>query len=164
MRWLWWFLLVPQTFLLAGVLQDLGLPPLDMAVLSCLFLAWFAERQALPFLLLGIAIGRALTDEASLPVQILVVGVPVAVLLPLRTLFVAHRWLWQSVAAALLAVLVPALAGFAGHLFDQASVSASQRGWTVVWSALLVPPLLSLLHCLPPFAAFVEERGPRRGV
>ena len=116
-------------------MQDLGLPPLNMAVLSCLYLSWFAQRSALPFLLLGVAIGRTLVDEATLPVHILVIGIPVALLLPLRSLFVAQRWLWQAVAAALLAVAVPKLA------------------------ALLLPPLLTVLRFLPPFAGFTEPDG-----
>ena len=155
-RWLLWFLLVPQGFLLAGFLPDVGLPALDMAVLACLFLAWFAERQSLPFLLFGAAVGRALVDEASLPVHVLVIGIPVALFLPLRGLFVAQRWLWQSVAAALFAVVVPKLSGLCGRVFDQPSASAVLYGWNVVWSALLLPPLLSLLRRLPPLAAFTE--------
>jgi len=155
-RWLFWFLLVPQAFLLAGFLNDLGVPSLDMAVLSGLFLAWFAERSALPFLLLGVAIGRALVDEASLPVHILVVGVPVALFLPLRSLFVEQRWLWQAVTAAVMAVAVPKLSGLCGQLFDEPSVSAVLRGWNVVLSALLLPPLLTVLRALPPFRAFCE--------
>lgn len=158
-RWLLWFLIVPQGFLLVGILQDLGMPALDMAVLSCLYLAWFAERSALPFLLLGVAIGRTLVDEASLPVHILVIGIPVALLLPLRSLFVAQRWLWQAVAAALLAIAVPKLAGLCGRVFDQPSVSSMLDGWQVTWSALLVPPVLSVLRFLPPFAAFTESDG-----
>ena len=90
-RWLLWFLIVPQGFLVLGLLQDLGLPSLDMAVMASLYLAWFAERSALPFLLLGVAIGRTLVDEAALPVHILVVGIPVALFLPLRALFVAQK-------------------------------------------------------------------------
>ena len=158
-RWLLWFLVVPQGFLLVGILQDLGLPALDMAVLSCLYLAWFAERSSLPFLLLGVAIGRSLVDEASLPVHILVIGIPVALFLPLRALFVAQRWLWQAVAAALLAIAVPKLAGLCGRVFDQPSVSSMLDGWQVAWSALLVPPLLSVLRYLPPFVAFTEPDG-----
>ena len=158
-RWFWWFLLVPQGFLLVGFLQDLGLPPLNMAVLSCLYLSWFAQRSALPFLLLGVAIGRTLVDEATLPVHILVIGIPVALLLPLRSLFVAQRWLWQAVAAALLAVAVPKLAGLFGRVFDQPSLSSVLNGWQVVWSALLLPPLLTVLRFLPPFAGFTEPDG-----
>lgn len=160
-RWLLWFLLAPQVFLLAGFLQDVGLPPLDMAVLSALYLAWFADRAALPFLLLGVAIGRSLVDEASLPVHLLVIGIPVALFLPLRSLFVAQRWLWQAVAAALLAIAVPKIAGLCGRVFDQPSVSSVLNGWHVVWSALLIPPLLTVLRVLPPFAGFSEPDGPR---
>lgn len=156
-RWFWWFLLVPQGFLLVGLLQDLGLPPLDMAVLSSLYLSWFAQRSALPFLLLGVAIGRTLVDEATLPIHILVTGIPVALLLPLRTMFVAQRWLWQAVAAALLAIAIPKLSGLFGRAFDQPSVSSILNGWQVVWSALLVPPLLSVLRFLPPFVGFTES-------
>ncbi|MDA7936597.1 hypothetical protein N9B90_01500 [bacterium] len=161
-RWILWFLLIPQGFLLLGFLQDLGLPPLDMAVLSSLYLAWFAKRSSLPFLLLGVAIGRTLVDEATLPIHLLVIGIPVAVLLPLRSLFVAQRWLWQAVAAALLAIVLPKLAGLFGGVFDQPSVSSVLNGWHVVWSALLVPPLLSVLKYLPPFTEFTEPGGLER--
>lgn len=156
MRWLWWFLVVPQGFLLVGYLRDLGLPTIDMAVLSALFLAWFAQVSSLPFLLLGVAIGRALVDQASLPVHLLVIGVPVAVFLPLRALFVAQHWLWQAVAAALLAILIPQLSRLCGHLFDQPSAAAALDGWHVVWAAVLLPPVLLAIRFLPPFRAFTE--------
>ena len=161
-RWLLWFLIVPQGFLVLGLLQDLGLPSLDMAVMASLYLAWFAERSALPFLLLGVAIGRTLVDEAALPVHILVVGIPVALFLPLRALFVAQRWLWQAVAAALLAIAIPKLSGLCGRVFDQPSISSVLDGWQVTWSALLVPPLMSVLRFVPPFAAFTEPDGLQR--
>ena len=154
MRWLWWFLLVPQGFLLVGYLRDLGLPALDMTVFAALYLAWFAQAPALPLMLVGVAIGRALVDEASLPVHILVVGVPVAALLPLRSLFVAQRWLWQAAAAALLAVLVPKLSALCGRLFDQPSAASTLDPWQVLWAALLLPPLLLAARLLPPFRAF----------
>jgi hypothetical protein len=157
MRWLLWFLLAPQAFLLAGFWRDAGLPPLDVAVLLCLFLAFFADRAALPWLLLGGALGRALVDEASLPVQVLVLGVPVGVLLPLRSLFFGQRWLWQAIAAAACAVAVPRLAGLCGRLFDQPSASAQLDGVAVLWAALLLPPLLAVLRRLPPCAAFEED-------
>jgi hypothetical protein len=155
-RWAWWFLLVPQAWLLGGLWRDAGLPPVDVGVLACLYLGFCAERAAVPWLLLGAAAGRALVDEASLPVQLLVLGVPVAVLLPLRPLVFGHRWGWQALAAAACAVLVPKLAGLFGAWFDQPSASASLHGPTVLWSALLLPPLLALLRRLPPCAAFAE--------
>lgn len=157
MRWLLWFVLLPQTFLLAGFWRDAGLPPLDVAVLLCLFLAFFADRAALPWLLLGAALGRSLVDEASLPVQILVLGVPTAALLPLRSLFFGRRWLWQAIAAAACAVAVPRLAGLCGRFFDQPSASAHLDGLSVLWAALLLPPLLAVVRRLPPFSPFEEE-------
>lgn len=155
-RWLWWFLLAPQGHLLAGVWRDAGLPPFDMSVLWCLFLALFAERAAVPWLLLGAALGRALVDEASLPVQILVLGVPVAVLLPLRGFFVAKRWVWQALGAAACAYVIPKLAGLFGQWFAQPSASAWLDLAVVAWSALLAPPLLLLCRQLPPCRAFEE--------
>ena len=122
----------------------------------CLYLAFFARRRAVPWLLLGAAIGRAIVDEASLPVQILVIGVPTAVLLPMRGLFYGQRWLWQVVAAAACAVAVPRLAGLCGRLFDQPSASAQLDAIAVMWAALLSPPLLWLARHLPPFAGFED--------
>ena len=55
-RWLAWFLLAPQAYLVAGVWRDCGLPAFDVGVLWCLFLAFFAERRALPWLLPGVAL------------------------------------------------------------------------------------------------------------
>lgn len=157
-RWFWWFVLAPQTFLLAGLLADSALPRLDAAVLLCLFFAFFAEQRALPGLLLGAAMGRALVDEAGLWVQILVLGVPVAVLLPLRRWFFGQRWIWQATAAALLAFCLPYLAGLCGRVFDQPSASSNLDGMAVVTSAVLLPPLLWCLRSVPPFAAFEEAQ------
>ncbi|MBL8733757.1 MAG: hypothetical protein JNN13_15405 [Planctomycetes bacterium] len=155
-RWFWWFLLAPQGFLLAGVWRDAGLPPIDMAVLACLFLALVADRRALPWLLLGVALGRAMVDEASLPVQILVLGVPVALLLPLRGLAFRQPWLLQAFGAVLAAIAVPKLTGLCGQWFQQPSSSAHLDGLTIVWAVLLLPPLLWLVQRLPPCRAFVE--------
>ncbi|MFK7742433.1 MAG: hypothetical protein AB8H80_19120 [Planctomycetota bacterium] len=155
-RWFWWFLLAPQTYLAAGLAQDMGLPTFEIGAALCLYLGWFARRSALPWLLLGCAISRALVDEASLPVQILVLGIPVCVLLPLRTLFVAQRWLWQAAFAVLLAYGIPWLAGTFGRLFQEPSLGAQLHGWPVVWSAVFVPPLVWLLRHIPPFVGFTE--------
>lgn len=156
-RWLLWFLLVPQAFLLEGLWRDTGLPSLDANVLVGLFLALFAERRALPWLLLGAAVGRAMVDEARLPVQILVLGIPVAVLLPLRGLVFGQRWILQAFVAAMLAVAIPKLALLCGRWFDQPSQTAGPDPWSVAAAALLVPPLLFVLRALPPLRGFAEE-------
>lgn len=157
-RWLFWYLLAPWSFLLAGLWSDSGLPPFDMGVLACLYLAFAAERGAVPWLLLGLALGRALVDEASLPIQILVLGVPVAVLLPLRTFLFGQRWLWTCLSAAVCAWMIPTLAAFFGQVFDQPSAGAAVDFEVVGWSAVLVPGGLFLLRALPPWAAFEERR------
>ena len=155
-RWLLWFLVAPQTYLLFGLLRDLGVP-LDATVLHCLFLAFFADRRALAGLLLGAALGRALVDEAGLCVHLLVIGAPVALLLPLRRWFFGQRWIWQATTAALIAFAVPQLAGWVGQLFDQPSSSSSFDGFVVLTSAIFLPPLLWCLRAVPPFSAFEED-------
>jgi hypothetical protein len=155
-RWLLWFALAPQGYLAAGLWRDAGLPPFDMGALWCVFLAFFAQRATVPWLLLGGALGRSLVDEASLPVQILVLGVPIAVLLPMRHLVFGQRWLWQALFAASCALVIPKLAGLFGRWFDQPSASAQLDGFVVLWSALLVPPLLLVARALPPCRAFED--------
>lgn len=156
-RWLLWFLLAPHSFLLAGLWRDAGLPPVDASVACCVYLAFFAERAAVPWLLLACAAGRAVVDEAALPVQILVLGVPVAAMLPLRLLFYRQHVWWQVATAALFAVAVPKLAGLCGQLFDQPSASSGLDAERVLWTALLGPALLALLRRLPPLSPFAER-------
>jgi len=157
MRWLLWFLLVPQPFLLLGWLAQCSGPAIDFGAVICLFLLLFAEPVVLPGLLLGAAVGRALIDEASVPVQILVLGIPVAALLPLRSWFYRNQLWWQVLAAALFAVAIPKLVGLCGVWFDQPSASAALDWWRVAWTALLGPLLLWPLRLLPPLRAFVER-------
>lgn len=155
-RWAAWFLLAPQAYLLAGLWRDCGLPAFDMGVLWCLFLAFFAERAALPWLLLGAALGRALVDDASLALQVLVLGAPVAALLPLRLLLHGQRWLHQAVAAAAVAFGLPRFASWLGEWFAQPAASAPPDVFTVMWTAVVVPPLLALARRLPPCRGFTE--------
>ena len=78
MRWFWWFGVVPQLFLLAGYLHDLGLPPVDVSVFGALFLAWFAQVRALPVLLLALAV------RVVVPVAVVLVRREVAEIVELR--------------------------------------------------------------------------------
>lgn len=155
MRWVLWYFGVPVGYLLGGVWRQQGLPPLDISVLVCLFLSVFADRRLLPLLLLGAAVGRAFVDPAGLAVQILVLGIPVAVLLPLRTLLFGQHWVWQALAASLCALAIPKLGGLCTQWL--AGGAGSQVQWLeVLWAALLLPPMLALVRRLPPFRAFVE--------
>jgi hypothetical protein len=159
MRWFLWLTLVPQLFLLSGWLTAIGAPPVDFAAGICLFCVLFAERSALPGLLLGAALGRSLVDGGGLAVQVLTLGTPVALLLPLRGLLFRQRWVWQGLFAAVLALAIPRLHGFYGALFRQAETVPALDGFRVAWSVLLLPPLLWLLCRLPPLRQFRE--GPR---
>lgn len=155
-HWLVVSLLATQWWLLVGLWRDSGLPPIDAAVAACLYLAFFAPQRAVPMLLVLLAIGRALVDEAALPVHVLVLGVPTAVLLPLRRIFHARRWFVLTLAAAAVAVAVPRLALLLGRVFDQPSVGAQLEPAVLFWSALLSPPLVLLASRLPPLAAPTE--------
>jgi hypothetical protein len=156
MRWLLWFVLVPQLFLLDGLLRDLGGSGFDVGVALCLFLGWYAEPRAIAILLVGASLGRAIVDEAVLPVQILVLGVPVAALLPLRGFLAHQRYLWQAVGGAACAVAVPKLAWLCGIWFAEPSASAVMDGRRVVVTSLLLPPVLWVLRRLPPLRGFAE--------
>jgi hypothetical protein len=158
-RWPLWFVLVPQGYLLCGWLAERGGPAFDVGALVGVFCVLFAARPALPGLLLGAAVGRALVDEAGLGAQILVLGVPIAALLPLRGLFYRQHLWWQATAAAAFAVAIPKLAGLCGRWFDQPSSSAALDGWRILSTALLGPLLLVVLRRLPPLRSFAE-RGP----
>lgn len=156
MRWLLWFVLAPQAFLLAGLAASFGTPLLDCGALLCVFCALFADVRLLPGLLLGAAVGRAMVDEASIPVQLLVVGVPIAVLLPLRSIFDRHHFWWQALAASLCSVAVPKLAGLCGSWFDQPSASSQLDLHNVLLTTFVGPILLWPLRRLPPLRSFTE--------
>jgi hypothetical protein len=157
MRWLAWFLLLPQAFMLCGFLASVGWPSFDCGALICVFLALFAEVSALPLLLLGAAVGRALVDEAAVPVQILVLGAPVALLLPLRALFYRSQYWWQVLATLLCAFCVPKFAAVCGAWFDQPSATAHLELPRLLWTSLLGPVLLFVLRRMPPLASFLEK-------
>lgn len=157
MRWLLWFLCVPQGFLVAGWARESGLPNVDLGALLCLFCALFAEPRALPGLLLGAAVGRAVVDEATIPVQLLVLGVPIATVLPLRSLFYRQQLWWQIASLALCSVAIPKLALLCGRWFDEPSASAQLDATSVFWTAVLGPILLWVLRRLPPLRSFVER-------
>ncbi|GAB4140948.1 MAG: hypothetical protein Fur0037_07620 [Planctomycetota bacterium] len=155
-RWICWFVAAPAAFAAAGWLDELSLPPVDVATGICLYLGLFAERSALPGLLVAAAIGRAFVDDAGLPVQVLVLGLPVALLLPLRAWVFQRRWLWQVAATVVTAFAIPQISGLLGRAFDQPSAGAVLDAARIAWAAVLVPPLLTVLRRVPPASSFQE--------
>ena len=101
----------------------------------------------------GFAIHPALLDAA---LHVLVLGVPVAVLLPARAVFWRGSFVLQCAAAAFLAVSTPKIAALLGRVTDQAPTALSVTITDVIWAGLLVPPATWLLRRLPPLAQFQE--------
>ncbi|MFM1870886.1 MAG: hypothetical protein RL398_308 [Planctomycetota bacterium] len=154
-RWLWFALLGPQLFPLTAWLAEAGLPRLEAGVLVCMYLALFADRRALPWLLFGAAIGRALVIDAPVPVHMLVMGVPAALLVPLRALLYGHRWTWQVAVAAAAAAMVPLGDGLCARWFGGPPAPTIEL-WRIALTAVVLPPLLAVLRRLPPLASFEE--------
>ncbi|MCA8943887.1 MAG: hypothetical protein KDB80_15090 [Planctomycetes bacterium] len=155
LAWIVWFFLVPQLFWLDRVLAGTLVRPLDLGLAVCFVLALFARTRALPALLLAAAVGRSLIDDGSVALHFLALGVPVAVLLPARGVF--RGIVWQASAAAFLALAVPRVGGFFARITHTGldAVEPSTVA-SVVWAAILVPPVGWLMRQLPPLAAFVE--------
>ena len=110
--------------------------------------------ESVPKLCAGLARGVLLPGDAAL--HVLVLGVPVAVLLPARAVFFRGSTVLQCVAAAFLAVSTPKIAALLGRVTDQAPTALSVTIADVIWAALLVPPATWLLRRLPPLAQFQE--------
>ena len=86
----------------------------------------------------------------------LILGVPVSVLVPLRLLFYSRRLLWQATAAGFLALTVPKVTAFVGRFADSVP-EVAPVGWSqLLWAAVLVPPATWLLRVLPPLSLFRE--------
>ncbi|MBL8725672.1 MAG: hypothetical protein JNK49_16640 [Planctomycetes bacterium] len=155
-RWLWWFLLAPYAGHLLAWCMRWGAPRLDVGVLVGLFAALFAERRALPGLVLGGALARALVGGGRLPLHVLALGAAIALLLPLCGRWPGRQLWWQVLAAAWFAALLPWLDGLLAAWF-QAPRELAPLGWAdVLWAAGTAPVLVLVLHRLPPCRPFVE--------
>ena len=155
-RWaVWFFAALP--LLLADAWLSRTLWPVPVLTLGfCLFCALFARTGAVPGLLVCVALARSVLGGGDAAVHVLVLGMPIAVLLPLRVLFSASHTLWQCAAAGFLAFALPKLSGLFARVLDSLPPPAPLDGTQVLWAVLLVPPASWLLQRLPPLAAFRE--------
>lgn len=155
--WLLWFFLSLHLFLLDGFLAA-RLPACpDLALCVALFCALHARTQLLAGVLFCAALSRSVLMEGGLCAHLLLLGIPVAVLLPLRGLFAAHSLLWPSVAAGFLAFALPRLAGLLHRITDEVLTTAPPTGLQILLSMVLVPLVTALLRRLPPLRMFEEE-------
>jgi hypothetical protein len=154
--WAAWFFVALHLFLLDGLVLRLGLPLPDLAVVFCLFAAVAARSSALPGLLICAALGRSVFVEGGLGAQILVLGIPIAILLPLRLVFFRRNFLWQAIVAGFLAWSLPRLEVFVGRFADASTVVTPVTSLPFV-AMVAGPPLAWLLGRLPPTSTFVER-------
>jgi hypothetical protein len=155
--WVLWWILVLHLFLLEGVVAARGLPVLDLSVAICLFMALFARPRAVPGLLISTALARAALVPGSAALHVLALGIPVAVLLPLRGVLSRNLYLWQCAVTAFLAITQPRLLGLLGRLTSEELPVGALGAQRLFWAMLLLPPLVSLLRRLPPLRLFQES-------
>ena len=161
-RWLAavaWFFLSLHLFLAEGWLVQAQCPAPDVTLAVCLHAAWFAPTGVLPLLLVTAGVARSVVCGGDAAVQVLLMGLPVALLFPLRGLLAPPSVVWQAVAAALLAAILPRLAAFASRFADAGAVVALTPE-TVLWAIVLTPLLAWLLRAAPPLRLL--QRAPRR--
>ena len=154
--WGVWFFVALPLFLLDSWLAAAvwSVPGLTFAL--CMFLGLYARVSALPGLLLCAALARSVLVGGDAALHVLILGIPVSVLVPLRLVFYRRRILWQCVAAGFLALTVPRVTVFLGR-FAEAPPSVAPVGWEqILWAVALVPGLTWMLQHTPPLSSFRE--------
>ena len=164
MRWLLWLVAVPHLYWLDQAFRSVGLDIVVSMDLSVVFIAALhARTTSIPGLLLFAAVARSLFGDANVALHFLALGLPVAVLLPLRSFFFGGSLAWQAAVSAMLAFAVPKVF----VLFQR--LSASETEWSagdllsvsVIGAAVSVPATAWALRQLPPLKWFVEESETR---
>jgi hypothetical protein len=156
--WLLWFFLALHLFLLDGLLSGWSesIPELSLAV--ALFCALYARPEALPGLLLCAALSRAVLLEDSAAAHLLILGIPVAVLLPMRGVFSRGSVLWPCLAAGFLAFVMPRVGGLLFRLTGDGAPGVPLTGFEIFLAMCLVPVATLLLRLVPPLSLFEERR------
>jgi hypothetical protein len=155
--WLLWFFLSLPLFLLDGWLVQEVWPVPSLTFALCMFLGLYARPSALPGLLLCAALARSVLVGGDAALHVLILGMPVSALVPLRLVFYRRHLLWQCTAASFLAVTVPKATAFLGR-FAEAVPDAPPVSWSqILWAACAVPPATWVLRSIPPLSLFRES-------
>ena len=109
--WVLWFFVALHLFLLDGLLVSVSDWSPDLSLAVGLFCVLYARPSALPGILLCAALSRSVLLEGSAAIHLLTLGLPVAVLLPLRVVFSKRSLIWQCLASGFLAFMIPRLGG-----------------------------------------------------
>ncbi len=156
--WVLWFFVVLHLFLLDGVLAGVSDLFPDMALAIALYCALYARPTALPGLLLCAAVSRSVLVDGGAALHLLILGIPVAVLLPMRALFSKISVLWPCLASGFLAFVMPRVAGLLYRVADDGVPWGSLTGLQIFVAVCLVPAITQGLRMLPPLSLLQEDR------
>ncbi|MBK8978244.1 MAG: hypothetical protein IPM29_20255 [Planctomycetes bacterium] len=159
-----WFVLAPLWFLLDGWLAAQLPVRCDLAAALCLTLGFATRASAVPALLACGALGRAALEDGDLSLHFLALGIPVAVLLPARSLFDERSFVVRAVACGALALAVPRLTVAFAELSGQSAAPVSPGLGGVLATMVLGPLAARGLGRLPPLRTFRADRPLRPGV
>ncbi|MCA8954465.1 MAG: hypothetical protein KDC87_00235 [Planctomycetes bacterium] len=154
---LWWFGVL-HLLLLDGYVSRLTgwLPAPALAV--PLFCVLFARPGALPGLLAGAALARSVLLEGNAAVHVLILGVPVAALLPFRTVFAPGSILWQALASGFLAFMLPRVASLLFRITGEGAPVSPATSLEILLAMCVVPLWTRLLRAVPPMRTFEDEQ------
>lgn len=164
MKWtlaavLCFFAAAPWFLLDAWCASRLGAWRLDLTVVWLLFAALRARVAALPWLLACAAVGRSVAFGGTLWLHVLLLGIPLAVLVPARRLAATtSRGLWQVGAVVILSLTLPRLAGFLHRWTDAAELVLPGSFLVGAIAVVLAPPAAALLARMPPLWFYAEHR------
>jgi len=163
MGWLLWLFVALHLYLLDGFLKEVLVLPgglilaPDVTASVALFLGLFARPSALPGLLFCAALSRSVFLPGSVFWHMLVLGVPVAPLLPLRVVFSPRSPVWQCAAAGFLVYLMPRLAGLLCRWTAQGNAPEPSTAPEVFVAMCFVPLMTWVLRLVPPLSLFEDE-------
>lgn len=144
----WWFLAEAWLAALLGPWR------IDLGAAFCVFAIFSARPAALPWLLACAGIGRTLALGGSAAVHVLLLGLPVLVLFPLRRF---GRVPLRAVAAGAVAVALPMLPQLLPRVGAQAPAPLPVPALgTLAWTMVVAPIAAGLLGRLPPLWFFRE--------
>lgn len=155
--WFLAFFLAPPLLLLDAWLAQVLWPVPALTLGICLFLAASARPRAVPGLLVCFALARSVLVAGDAALHLLALGIPVALLMPLRGVLFRRQLWWQAGAAVFLAVAIPKLMALFGRVALAGPPVAPLEWHHLLGAALVAPVAALLLRHLPPLSVFVER-------
>lgn len=156
--WVLWFFLALHLFLLDGFLISVSDWFPDLSLTVGLFCVLYARPSALPGILLCAALSRSVLLEGSAASHLLILGLPVAVLLPLRAVFSKRSVVWQCLASGFLAFMIPRLAGLLFRVTGEGVGGTDVSSLDIFVAMCVIPVFTWLLRSLPPLSMLQEGR------